>query len=126
MGNQYRVTKYDPLFRNVAGAYTREDWTSRGDIGRSIGGVVLQESAYLKVENSYLFAVEAFVQEDGIEALVLRGLENLANNKLPGFVQSGASLTVDQCVAFARIALRETAWGKLVAPGQAYVHFGYD
>jgi hypothetical protein len=87
---------------------------------------MLSESEYLAVEATYLFAVEAFLREAKIEALCLRCLENKAGRKLPKFVQTQAILTVSQCVEFARLALREVAWGKLVAPGRAYVHFGYD
>jgi hypothetical protein len=34
---EYRVTKYDPTRRDARGAYTREEWTSFGDIGQRLG-----------------------------------------------------------------------------------------
>jgi hypothetical protein len=126
MRNQYRVTKYDPSLRNGNGAFTKDEWTSHSDIERVFNGVALSEAEYLSVEAAYLFAVEAFLHEAKVEMLQLRGLENNAARKLPKYIQPQAMLTVPQCVEFARIALREVAWGKLVAPGRAYVHFGYD
>lgn len=126
MRYQYRVTKYDPSLRDSDGAFQNPDWTSYSDVGRIFGGVPLSEVGYLKVEASYLFAVEAFLTEAKIGELLLRGLENHTDRELPSFIQSHAVLTVPQCVEFARIALREIAWGKLVVPGRAYVHFGYD
>lgn len=126
MRNQYRVTKYDPSLRDDAGAFTRNEWTSHSDIGHVFGGVPLSKSEYLDVESAYLFSVEAFLREAKIETLQLWGLENNAGHALPQFIQPRARLSVPQCVEFARIALREIAWGKLVAPGRAYLHFGCD
>ena len=37
--NQYRVTKYDPANR-VNGEYTKDEWTSMYDVGRSYNGKV--------------------------------------------------------------------------------------
>jgi hypothetical protein len=124
MKNQYRVTKYDPSLREATGAYTGCDWTSRSDIGRVFDCGMLSEEMYLKVENSYLSALKSFLDEAGIESLELKGLERrdtLADDSL----QEG-NLTITQSLDFARLALREEAWGKLVVPGKAYVHFGSD
>jgi nucleoside-triphosphatase len=51
---EYRVTKYDPAFRDRAGRYLREEWTSVGDIGRSFGGVVLTREEYRRVEVAHV------------------------------------------------------------------------
>ncbi|WP_334157515.1 hypothetical protein [Oryzomicrobium sp.] len=126
MRSQYRVTKYDPSFRDANGAFLRDDWTSYSDIGRIYNGALLSESQYLTVENAYLLSIEEFLREARIETLQLRGLEHNARHTLPQFIQPQALLSASQCVEFARIALREIVWGMLVAPGQAYVHFGYD
>jgi hypothetical protein len=122
---QYRVTKYNPVRRDVAGAYGRDEWTSHSDIGRVFDEVALTEADYLRIESAYLFAVEAFLLEARISTLRLDGLERSDAN-LPTFVRSRAQLSVPQCVEFARYALREQVWGKLVAPARAYIHFGYD
>jgi len=84
---------------------------------------MLSEAEYLKVENSYLSAMENFLDEAGIESLELKGLER--NGAGGGFLRGG-SLSIAQSLDFARLVLREEAWGKLVVPGRAYVHFGYD
>jgi hypothetical protein len=126
MHNQYRITKYDPSLRDSSGAFMGNEWTSYSDVGRIFDGVPLPEFEYLNVEAAYLFSVEAFLREAKIATLQLRGLENNRGSLLPQFIQSQAILTIPQCVEFARFALREIAWGKLVSPGRAYVHFGYD
>jgi hypothetical protein len=124
MKNQYRVTKYAPSLRDATGAYAGEDWTSRSDIGRVFDGGMLSEAEYLKVENSYLSAMENFLDEASIESLELKGLER--HGAAGGGFLRGGNLSIAQSLDFARLALREEAWGKLVVPGSAYVHFGYD
>jgi hypothetical protein len=124
MKNQYRVTKYDPSLRDATGAYTVCDWTSQSDIGRIFDGGMLSEAVYLNVENSYLSAMKSFLDEAGIESLELTALER-RDAPADGFLHRG-NLSIAQSLDFARLVLREEAWGKLVVPGKAYVHFGYD
>lgn len=126
MRYHYRVTKYHPVLRDEEGAFRRDDWTSRSDIGRSFNGVVLTEQEYLRTEAAYLFVLEEFLRQAEIERLELRDVESHTDDQLPEIFASGALLTIPQCVDFARLALRECVWGKLVDPGCAYVHFGYD
>ena len=40
------------MFRDSAGAYTRDEWTSFGDIGRSFDGVELTRGEYERVEDA--------------------------------------------------------------------------
>jgi hypothetical protein len=124
MKNQYRVTKYAPSLRDATGAYAVDDWTSRSDIGRVFDGGMLSESEYLKVENSFLSTMENFLEEAGIQSLELKGLES--HGTAGGGFLRGGNLSIAQSLDFARLVLREDAWGKLVVPGRAYVHFGYD
>jgi hypothetical protein len=123
---QYRITKYDPALRSADGSFQGEEWTAYSDIGSVFNGALLSEDAYLQTESAYMFAVEALLREAGVASLVLRDLETRDTESLPQFVEPEARLGIDQCVAFTRIALRELAWGKLVEPGRAYVHFGWD
>lgn len=124
MKNQYRVTKYNPSLRDASGAYTGCVWTSRSDIGRVFDGGMLTEAVYLEFENSYLSAMKSFLEEAGIKSLELKGLER-RDIRGDDFL-CGSNLSIAQSVSFARLVLREEAWGKLVVPGKAYVHFGYD
>ena len=126
MKNQYRVTKYDPSLKDATGAYAdcSSSWTSRSDIGQVFGGLMLSEEVYLEVENSYLYSMKSFLDEAGIESLELKGLEYRDTPR--DALWHGRELSIAQSIDFARLVLRENAWGKLVVPGKAYVHFGYD
>ena len=73
---EYRVTKYNPAFRDSSGAYTGKEWISFGDIGRSFDGVKLTAEAYERVEDAYVAAAIAFLCESAVPHLAVRGLEN--------------------------------------------------
>lgn len=126
MKYQYRITKYDPAKRDENGAYLLDEWTAFSDIGKEFAGVRLEEAAYLEVESAYLAAVGSFLREARLPELFLKGLERGRAKSLPAFVEEGQLLSVELCVAFSRLALREVAWGRLSVPGRAYVHFGWD
>jgi len=80
---EYRVTKYDPANRDAQGAYTREEWSAVSDIGHAFAGVVLTEPEYQRVEDAYVLAALAFLQETGVLSLTIAGLENHAEHPLP-------------------------------------------
>jgi hypothetical protein len=120
---QFRVTKYDPRFREQSGAYTRDDWTSVSDVGKSFGGVTLTAGDYKRVENAYASAVLAMLAEVGVEHLTVCGVEQDGDARAP--FNENAVLPLARIADVARSVLREEYWCRLESP-QAFVHFGYD
>jgi hypothetical protein len=121
--HQYRVTKYDPAFRDASGAYTKKDWTSFGDISRSHNGVAFSEDEYLRVESAYIDAARKFIVEDDCRALRVLGIENrTASAHAP---RDGSLISVEDLPAVCRSILREEFWCRLEAEGR-FLHFGYD
>lgn len=55
--NYYRITKYNPEFRNEQGFYTKNDWTSISDIGQVFDEGVLTAEDYKQMEDSYIKAL---------------------------------------------------------------------
>ena len=123
MLHQYRVTKYDPYLRDVSGAYRSEDWTARSDIGKSFGGTVLTEERYLLVEDAYVEAATAFLQEAGVGTLQVVGLENTSGEGAAPV--DGSLVQLDQVKAVLRSLLREKYWCKLEGK-EAFIHVGWD
>lgn len=121
--HQYRVTKYDPDLRDSLGSYRAEDWTSRSDIGESFGGTVLTEEHYLSVEQAYVEAATAFLQEAGVGRLRIVDVENHSVGATTPADQS--LLELEQIRGVLRSLLREEYWCKLEAES-AYIHVGYD
>ena len=121
--NEYRVTKYNPAFRRGSGAYARDEWISFNDIGRSFGGVVLTRAEYQRVEDAYVAAAMAFLQEAAVPRLTVRGLENIRGRSVP--FGEGDALTTEQAGDVLRRVLRDEFWCRLEA-ADAFIHVGWD
>ncbi len=119
---EYRVTKYNPAFRDARGAYRREVWTSVGDIGLSFGGMVSTRDDYQRVEDAYLAAALGFLREAEVSVLAVVGLES---HRSPPPVAEGNSLGLTEAAEVIRRVLREEFWCRLEGP-EAFVHIGYD
>jgi hypothetical protein len=74
--NEYRVTKYNPAFRDESDAYTKSEWTSFKDIGRTYSGVPLTTEEYERVEEAYVKSALSFLSEGGLSSIRVAGLEN--------------------------------------------------
>ena len=122
MRYEYRITKYDPRWRNADGHYTKDEWTSFAEVGKSVGGQRLTMAEYLAVEEKYLTVLHALLREAGVKDLELKDFENRKAPRL----RFRSPMTLARALAFARLALREKVWGKLIASRRAYVHFGWD
>lgn len=121
--HRYRVTKYDPAFRTDAGAYSREEWTSFSDVGRSFCSVALSQEEYLRVESAYVEAAASFLAEDQAPELRVFGLEIRGDR--PSAPIEGALVARANLAAVCRSVLRGEIWCKLEADGR-FVHFGWD
>ena len=120
---EFRVTKYDPIHRNAAGAYLRDDWTSVSDIGRRFSRGVLTEALYRRVEDAYAEASTAFLREAGVSELAVLGLENPLDAALS--FEEGDFMDLDAVDETIRRILREEFWCRFEA-AEGFVHFGDD
>lgn len=120
---EFRVTKYDPAFRDARGSYLRDDWITFDQIGESFSGVTLTEQEYLRVEGAYSEAAIAFMREAGIRHLNVVGLENHRNAALT-FGESSVIGDVEFASVLPRL-LRAEFWCRLES-AEGFLHFGYD
>jgi hypothetical protein len=120
---EYRVTKYNPAFRDLSGAYLRNEWTSAGDVGRAFGGVVLTAEEYRRVEDAYVAVALSFLRESGQTTLTVSGLENTRRYPI-GFAE-GSAIGLEQLGSVIRLVLREEFWCRLEGPS-SFLHFGWD
>jgi hypothetical protein len=121
--NEYRITKFDPLVRDRAGAYTRDEWISVRDIGRSFAGVMLTREEYERVECAFVEAAMAFLREAGVSALRVEGLENQRGHVLN--FRERDLLPLERIGDVLRRILREEFCCRLEAVG-GFVHIGWD
>lgn len=129
----WRITKYNPKYRDSHGTYFKNEWTSFSDIGNKFEGNIITLEDYLKIENAYVAAIILFMECLCIENFLIVNLEkNMPpknNSSLMrdtySNLQNEQLITKKEIVIVAKLILRENLWCKFEANGM-YVHFGYD
>jgi hypothetical protein len=122
--HEYRVTKYNPEFRDERGLrYLPEDWTMFRQVGESFAGVILTLEEYERVESAYVDTAITFLREAGLSSITVADLENRRGLELS--FQNGSNLPLDKVADVIRGMLQEKFWCRL--EGQdAFVHIGWD
>ena len=133
----YRITKYNPKFRDSSGAYKKDDWISFSNIGKSFENKVLSAEGYLNTEEAYVKTISFFMDGLGIDSLIVTALEKIKPPKINDYwyssdlfknyksIDINQHLSRDIVLAIARLALRKYLWCKLESE-KMFVHFGYD
>jgi hypothetical protein len=121
--NEYRVTKYNPVFRDQSDSYTKTEWTSFKDIGRTYSGVLFTAEEYERVEGAYVKAAMSFLSESGLSSLRVEALENARKHPLD--FHNHTVLPFDQNGKIIRRILREEFWCRLEG-SESFIHFGWD
>jgi hypothetical protein len=119
----WRVTKYNPVYRDDSGAYRREDWTSFDDIGHAFSGTVLTMADYMQMEDRHVSAALHFAHAAGVSELVASEVE-LRDSNLR--VSEGTIVNISMISEVIQAILRCQLWCKLERPPLFYLHFGYD
>jgi len=134
---QWRITKYNPAYRNAEGHYLRDEWTSASDIGKSFHGEILTLDDYLQVENAYVDTVMKFLEVYQIENVRLIHLEtyglsdvdkssplyDAAFDTIP--LAEDMLVTIAQIPIVCKMVLREFIHCQLITE-DFFVQFGYD
>lgn len=129
----WRITKYDPIYRDSNGVYTVEEWTSFADIGRKIGDVVLTEDDYYVCENAYISVIKQFALLNQVDIFTILSLEkgrilDSIGNEYGEYVEKlfdGEEVNIEDAIIVSRMNLREMIWCKLVS-AKMRITFGYD
>ncbi len=120
---EYRVSKYNPAFRDQSGAYTKVEWTFFRQIGQTFSGVLLTSDEYERVEGAYIQAALSFLRESGLLSMRVAGLQN--SRKQPLGFQNDSVQPLDRIGEIIRRILREEFWCRLEG-SDGFIHFGWD
>jgi hypothetical protein len=123
--HHYRVTRYDPATRTPWGTIGTGLW-HWSDLGKEVDGEPLTEDRWLEAENRYLYAVDMFARESGVQRLVLLHLGVLpaAPERWQG-LREGDQVSLEQALDLVRIMLRDgPVQARLEVPDRFYVHLG--
>ena len=121
--NEYRVTKYNPAFRDQSGAYTKVEWVSFTQIGQTFSSVPLTSDEYERVEEAYVLTALSFLRESGLFSMKVAGLENSRKQSLD--FQNDSILPLDRIGEIIRRILREELWCRLES-SEGFIHFSWD
>jgi hypothetical protein len=127
----WRISKYDPAFRDENYVYQREEWTSAADIGSTFNSATLDEETYLATETAHVEAVRAFMVDAGVAALAVTSFEPPSEEdyvylqKLPlpdtrelahrmRQVREGDEFSGEQLDRLLRLLVRRVFWCRLV------------
>lgn len=135
----YRITKYNPTFRDERGYYTIDEWTSISDIGKNLNDGILSLDEYMRVESLYIDAIFEFIKCLSIAYLEVEMLTRWNNilvadsghytndmRKLYETVEEGDVLEAKEIDILSRLVLRDELGCKMRYKDDLYIHFGYD
>ena len=137
--NEYRVTKYNPAFRNdydhYTGAgwnptvriddgppFTKVEWTMFKEIGGTFSGVVFTREDYDRVEDGYVQAAVTFLSESGESSMRVAGIEKRGR---PVDFDNGSVLQLARIGEIIRPTLREEIYCRLEG-NDSFIHFDWD
>ncbi|MFJ7665460.1 hypothetical protein ACIQXI_00045 [Lysinibacillus sp. NPDC097195] len=136
---QWRITKYNPDFRNNEGHYTKDvEWTSPSHIGKTIDGEIFTVENYIEVETAYIATIMKFLHVNDIKSLTMInttyidvGLDSALYNQLYDekfdnlHLKEDQEVTIDQIPLIAKMVLRGFLFCHFIA-ADFFVHFGDD
>lgn len=135
---QWRITKYNPKFRDENGCYTlKEEWTCPSEIGKTINGNEFTLNEYLQVEAAYIDSVIKFIEETSIDTLRILQLEYTISEEdktSPLYekefekllLKEDSRVTKNEIRMICKMVLRNFLWCKLYSKNNFFVHFGWD
>jgi hypothetical protein len=139
----YRITKYNPIYRDKDGVYLKDEWTAISDIGKSFGKKKLTYMKYLKVEGQYLKALERILSKIDLNTITINEIEKyfykVNDNTVKDLYDENMKIlfnklsdnycftSKDELMNAIKLILREHLWGKIVVKNSNFkVEFGND
>ena len=127
-----QISKYNPIYRDEQGRYTRDEWTDFSDVGKEYVDGVLTMPDYEKVEQQYLAtAYDCFIhfQEENLYLVDIEYHNSPVERDLLGTyekIKRGESLfALAELPNLVRLILRGYIWGKIIGE-ELECHFGFD
>ena len=129
----FRVSKYNPIYRNEEGYYLKDDWLDFSDVGHSNSGELLTMEKYIETESAYVNVALDTARILNVKTLQLKMVERHNDEELGNFFGMHPDIDVknDKEIEFGlfdeilRLLLRGAFWAKLVSE-RLEIHFGYD
>lgn len=134
----WRITKYNPKYRDENGSYAKDEWTSLYDIGKQYQGETFTIEQYLETEEKYISAILKIMNSAKVPYLQVRKLYKWEHSfkflehytgrmqNVYNMVKNGDVFKNDELQDLCKLVLRENIGCQLWYESLMYVHFGYD
>lgn len=144
--HRYRISKYNPQYRNKQGYYQKNEWTSYWDIGESYHGRVFRKEEYLRVEMLYCNVLLSILKNARITELIVKNLEmnysvweikqmlqarglklSIPEENVINALHNGKKISIDKLPLYLKLVLRECFWCRFLDENFQYlIEVGYD
>ena len=133
----WRITKYNPEYRNEYGHYSKDSWTTYSEVGRICDGKIVTIEDYLLYENLYIQTIILFMNCLDISKLYITHLwksEQIKTDKyttpkmkhLWKIIENNSWVNKHNVPTLVSLILRDQLWCQLSYPYRMHVDFGYD
>lgn len=132
----YRVTKYNPAYRNEKGWYMRDDWTDYSEVVKT--GAKREYDEYKKIEDLYIHYLQIGLQSAADKIFVVNYLDRHTgviqkypdrlqdcNSKLLFKIKNNYKCSVSEVSDLARLILREMVWCRFNSTS-SYIDFSSE
>jgi len=143
---KYRITKYNPSFRDVNGAYLKDDWISISEIGETFDEEELTREQYKQTEDGYIKAIQLIMDYLSVPYLIITNLDipeqpdEIFQKRLKKFqefytdevieyylnAKNNDKLNKEKVDFHCRLMLREDIQSDVHYPRKMKVFIGYD
>ena len=126
---RWRITKYDPQYRDKSGAYLKDEWIDYGEIGQTFEGKEFTLDDYLKTEEAYIQAALLFMEDLNVTSLRISRL--ISNSRTRKKVTTDDKIELvnntyvnkERIVYIIKLVLRHKVGCKLIT-NDMYIDFG--
>ena len=139
----YRITKYNPLYRDKNDHFLKDEWVCSSQIGDYFDGNEFTAQEYVEIENKYITAVKLFLITKNLKNATLANLEKDDYDKIDNIVKTihedelenlfvalieNYSLsTIVDILNTVRLILRHHIWGEILLKDSNHsIEFGSD
>lgn len=135
--NQWRISKYNPIFRDSDSIYTKTDeWTSVSELGKVVDGKPFTINEYLEIEQAFIDSIMKFIKLHKFTSIRIYSLEinkSSSDNKFSLYDTNFDSLDltedleigVENIPTVCKMILREFIFCHFISE-QFFIHFAYE
>lgn len=143
---KYRISKYNPIYRDRNGIFQNDEWTSVSDIGKKYNDKEVSKEEYLEIEKIYIEALKRIMKEKAMNKLIVKELEKeftlgevckqlenvqivLSKEEMYQFrvIEENYIIEGSEIDVILKLLLRESLWCKLIDIKSNFsVEIGYE